>query len=201
MSEIAYSIDRDLKEADEMAKSLVDYVRQDELYGRLSGGFFGSNRMPSLTVGALLMRLRRLRALQEGMSPAQRTKLDEIEARHNTVRKEWTMHYNEKMVREAHSRLDAMRHFFDECQDAPRQCAANYMPEALRRTIVQELKGPIADSYADDKDLAAKMRRADTGLRRYAAQSPFIWDAALESVYPKADYWWLYARPQVNENK
>ena len=50
MAEQKFSIERDVKEAQAMAAALVPYVYEDELYGRI-----GMN-MPSLTIGALLMR-------------------------------------------------------------------------------------------------------------------------------------------------
>jgi hypothetical protein len=54
-------LERDLNEARDMANGLADYVRGDQLYGSVGGGLFGSGNKPALTVGALLLRLRRLR--------------------------------------------------------------------------------------------------------------------------------------------
>lgn len=202
MSEQTYSIDEDLKEARAMADALEDYVRGTELYGRAgSGGLFGFNRMASLTVGALLMRLRRLRAQWEQLSASQRQTLEAAEAKHEQVRKEWRRHYDEKMLREAKSRLDAMGHFFEECRDDPKLCARVYLPEALRRTIVQELVPAIEDAGISDDELPAKLRRADAGLRRYTQPDDFLWDARLQPFYPRDTYWWLYARPPLQEGK
>src|SRR3990172_2368406 len=111
-----YSIDRDLKETEAMAGALASYVRSDELYGRVgSGGMFAGRDMPSLTVGALLMRLRRLNALRDEMTDSQVARLKKAESQHGAVSNEWRRHYQQKMLREANSRLDAMSAFFDEC--------------------------------------------------------------------------------------
>ncbi len=200
MPEQKYSVERDLKEAKEMADALDTYVRGDELYGRI-GGVFGGGAMPSTTVGALLMRLRRLRALENRLSPAQRAELDQIEARHDAVRNEWQLHYSEKLNREANSRLDAMNHFFEECNNSPGLCAGNYLPEALRRTIVQEIARSMEGGGTASGDLTAKMRQVDSKLRRFAQPSDFIWDPALRDAYPQNPYWWLYARPPRPEKK
>ncbi|MEL6526404.1 MAG: hypothetical protein AAFQ07_11920, partial [Chloroflexota bacterium] len=69
----SYDINKDLKEAKAMADGLADYLRGDVLYGSTQGGFF--SRMPSLTVGALLMRLRRLDALRTNMMDSDRRTL------------------------------------------------------------------------------------------------------------------------------
>lgn len=192
MSETTYSLERDLKEASAMAKALEEYVQHDELYGRVGGGLFSSTRMPSLTIGALLMRLRRLRAMEDQLSAEQRHQLRKAEREHERVKKEWAMHYHKKLLYEAHSRLKAMDHYFAESADDPRSAASGYLPEALRRTIVQEIANSLD---APDEDLDKAMRKADSGLRRWVEPASFIWAPTLEPVYPKETYWWLYSRP------
>lgn len=198
MAEQQYSVDTDLKEAQAMVDALESYLLDAELYGRVGGGgLFGGGKMPALTIGALLMRLRRLRMLAARLTPPQLAKLEAIEVKHAGIRKEWQQHYNAKAVREAHSRLDAIRHFFEECAQDPRLCANVYLPEALRRTVVQEIVLGLEGSDADLNELPDKLRGTDARLRRYAQPADFIWDAALEPVYPRDTFAWLYARPPV----
>lgn len=197
MADQRYSIDTDLKEAAAMAQSLLPYVHEDALYGQAgSGGFF--SKLPSLTVGALVMRLRRLEALRPTMTAAQTRHLDEIVARDAQVRRDWRVHYEAKMQREVQSRLNAMAAFFEECSANPRACAANYGPEASRRTIVQELLIVLRDTDTPPSDdVQAHVAGVDSRLRRVVQPSDFVWDAALVEVYPRAEFWWLYHRPQA----
>jgi len=198
MSEQTYAVDTDLREAQAMVDGLEAYLLDKELYGHVGGGgLFGGGKMPALTIGALLMRLRRLRVFADRMTPAQLQKLETIEAKHAAIRKEWQQHYEEKAVREAHSRLDAIKHFFEECTNDPQLCANVYLPEALRRTVAQEIALALEDSYADTRDLPAKLRTTDSRLRRYIQPADFIWDTVLEPVYPREQFAWLYARPPV----
>ena len=69
-----YQLQTDLNEAKAMVSALEEYVRGTELYGHANGGFFTS--MPSLTVGAVLMRLRRLDLLRSSMKDSQSKELD-----------------------------------------------------------------------------------------------------------------------------
>jgi hypothetical protein len=200
MSEMKLDLDRDLSEARDMVDGLVEYVRGDQLYGSI-GGLFGSGNKPALTVGALLLRLRRLRALHDRLSESQRARLASTEAAHDKARTEWKRHYDEKLLREANSRLDAMRTWFEECSNNPRACAANYLPEALRRTIVQEIVVAMEQYGIASQSLMEKLRGTDSRLRRYAQTTDFIWAAELASVYPKDPFWWLYARPPQPEGK
>lgn len=188
-----YSIETDLKEAEAMAHSLDAYVRGEQLYGSAGGGFF--NPMPSLTVGALAMRLRRLHALGSALNARQQARLEKATRHHDSVQQEWRAHYEEKVTREAHSRLEAMATFFKECRESPSQCPNIYKPEALRRTIVQELLRLLPELNVDTGDLTDKVRRTDGNLRGVVNKSEFIWAPVLMPVYPQDEFWWLYSTP------
>jgi hypothetical protein len=194
MSEANYSIDLDLVEAQALADHLVPYVYEPELYGSISG-MFGSSSMPSLTIGALQMRLHRLRVLEDQMTGAQKAILTDIEARNEQVRQEWMVHYDDKMVLEGRSRLKVIQAFFADCEDDPRSCANNYMPEALRRTIVEDILKAFKSYHVPSAELAEVARLNDTKLRRFTQPSDFIWASALQPAYPRDEYWWLYALP------
>lgn len=196
MSEQTYSIDQDLREAEAMAEALIPYVYQEELYGRVgAGGMFSGGNTPSLTIGALLMRLRRLQALRDQMSPAQAALLDKIMAQNNGVANEWRVHYTQKIIHEAESRLKSLDAYFAECTEDPRSCYGAYMPEALRRTILQEIANQLNEFNAPSAELDRGLRRADQQLRRFIRPSDFVWAAVLQPVYPREQYWWLYSRP------
>ena len=201
MSE-TYSIERDLKEAEAMAKALAYYVRQETLYGKVgSGGMFAGGNMPSLTVGALLLRLRRLSELTRSLDSSQTVRLRKTIHRNEQVLQEWRSHYEQKMLREANSRLDAMQAFFEECERSPEFGAQVYKPEVLRRTIVQELFIVIEERRLDNTDLAKKIQTIDNRLRRYVKRSEFIWAEILQPIYPESTFWWLYQRPALPVGK
>lgn len=196
MSETIFDLARDLREAQAMANALVPYVHEDALYGKVGGGgLFGASAMPSLTIGALLMRVRRLRALEDQLSAPERGTLDAIEGQIDSVRREWTLHFSEKLVKEANSRLRAIEQYFKECEDDPRLCAGAYLPEALRRTIVQEIVMALAHYELPVTDLQRSMRQVDSKLRRYTEPSEFVWAAPLQPAYTNPPFWWLYAKP------
>lgn len=196
MSETVYNIERDLKEAQAMADALIPYVYQDQLYGKVGGGgLFSGSDMPSLTIGALLTRLRRLRAQEHLLTDDQRATLAKVETQNENVRNEWNLHYSGKLVQEANSRLKAMDSFFTECEEDPRLCANVYLPEALRRTIVQELTDALVRYDLPVDDLNRSIRQVDGKLRRYTEPNEFVWAKELEAVYPRENYWWLYAKP------
>jgi hypothetical protein len=94
MGEQNYSVEQDLKEAQAMADGLDRYVTEEQLYSTVgSGGFFGGGKMPSLTIGALLMRIRRLHALSDRLNDEQKQQLQAITDQNAKVHKEWRLHY------------------------------------------------------------------------------------------------------------
>lgn len=191
-----YTIEKDLKEAEAMAKALTPYVHDQQLYGNVGGGgFFSAPTMPSLTLGALLMRLRRLSVLSSQMTAAQIERLKQADARNQAVYQEWRVHYQNKLVREAHSRLDAMQTFFEECAQDERLCARVYKPEASRRTIVEEILMAMGELGIEDKDLTTKVRGTDSRLHRYLQPGDFLWSQILTQTYPQGQFWWLYQQP------
>lgn len=114
--------------------------------------------MPSLTIGLLLMRIRRLEALTDSLTDAQREQLERIIAAHQAVRKSGRCAIP-IVDQEAKSRLKAMDAFFEECED-PRTCPKNYIPETLRRTIVQDINAALSAMGADDSIASFAARTA-----------------------------------------
>ncbi|MBZ0292251.1 MAG: hypothetical protein K8L99_06750, partial [Anaerolineae bacterium] len=145
----------------------------------------------------LLMRLRRLQALEESLTPAQKTRLESLLSRFEEVTREWHVHYEQKLVREANSRLDAMRAFFQEASENPRLASSAYRPEALRRTITEEILRTLAEMNVESAELRSKVNQTDSRLSSVAGQpADFLWDDVLKPIYPQRPYWWLYRKPR-----
>lgn len=198
MFETNYKIERDLNDAHAMADALLPYIYEDTLYGRAGGGLFGNKDTPVLTVGALLMQLRRLRVLADQLTDRQRIKLEQVEQQHNEIVREWPTHYESKLSAEIRSRLKAMKPYFEECKENPSLCANAYIPEAHRRTIVQEAMMKLAELHVElDDETKNLWHMVDTTLRRFIRPSDFIWDAILQPVYDPKVFFWLYNRPPV----
>lgn len=191
----SYSIERDLKEIAQMGDALQSYVPSDELYVSVSGGLFGGRDLPQLTIGAFLLRMRRLSYFQDELTGVQEATLSKAIAQYDEVRQEWAVHHEKKVNREVLSRLKMMTAFFRECRDSMRSCASAYPVEAQRRTIVQELIIGMDDYDLDTHEVTTALHMTDGELRKYVTAGDFIWDAKLQPVYPRDTFWWLYGQP------
>ena len=191
-----YSPKRDLEEFAQMGDKLGEYILADALYMPVSGGFFRGSSTPQLTTGAFLLRRRRLSLLRSGLDTAGQARLDQTIAHHDEIQREWRLHYEKKLARETQSRLKLMFAFLRDCSESPRDCAAAYPVEAIRRTIVQEILLAMDEFDYDKVELMPKVGHCDAGLRRFLRPSEFIWSPQLESVYARESFWWLYAMPE-----
>jgi len=190
-----YALERDLDELERMTERLQDYVLGDQLYMSIGAGFIRGDSMPQMTLGALLMRRRRLTALRARLDSGPADRLQAALPEHDSIQREWTLHYEKKLRQEAPARLKLMRAFFLECKQNPRDCGAAYPVEALRRTIVQEILLAMEEFGYDRRELQSALQGSDRALRPLLESSDFIWSPLLEEVYPRNRFWWLYGRP------
>lgn len=190
-----HSLARDLNELERMAERLEELLLGDALYLPLGGGFLRGSSPPQMTIGALLLRRRRLKRLRAKLKRADGLRLENALAAHEDLRREWTLHYERKLAREAGSRLKLMAGFFQDCQEDPSGCASAYPVEALRRTIVSEILIAMDEFAYDSGKVSASLRPVDQALRRILQADDFIWSPPLAAVYPRPDFWWLYGKP------
>lgn len=191
-----YDLERDLSQLERMTESLPDYLLGDAIYMPV-GGFFRASTMPQLTLGALLLRRRRLSELCSSLKRSQAARLDAALGLHDQAQAEWTVHYEKKLKQEVPSRLKVMRGFFADCNESPRDCAPAYPVEALRRTVVQEILLALDEFGYDPSELTARAQPTDTALRRVLRAGDFIWSQRLTAVYPRETFWWLYGSPDA----
>ncbi len=190
-----YALERDLDELQRMTERLQEYILGDQLYLSIGAGFIRGDSMPQMTLGATLLRRRRLASLRARLDAGQAARLEAALAEHDSSQREWTLHYEKKLRGEAPARLKLMRAFFLDCQQNPHDCGGAYPVEALRRTIVQEILLAMAEFQYDAEELRTAAQINDRALRPLLDACDFIWSPLLEKAYPRATFWWLYGRP------
>jgi len=123
--------------------------------------------------------------------------LAEIQTRHDAALNEWRTHYEGKLNQEALSRLNAMLPFFAECQEDKRLCASAYLPEAFRRTVVQEIISAMEALKIENPDVIHRAQVVDNQLRELLTPTDFLWASILQPVYPEDTFWCSTADPPI----
>jgi hypothetical protein len=185
-------LERDLLIVEASAADLKDNLLEDSIYWTLRAPR-GHHVLPKGTLGGLLMRLHRLDALEDDLTPQQRERLH---AAATTVREElqtWAAQAEEMALREIKARLGAWSAYLEEVGGDPDRYIAEYPTQVQGRVALDFLLEYAGDAVSAGTRSA--VTTADNLLRSIGVASPFVWDDALIPAYPKSRFWWLYVQP------
>ncbi len=187
---MSYDPEQDLRALEAMAANLTPYLYESEIFGALS------NSLPKLTVGGILLRRYRLMQLSESLDHQQQQRLHDALLNFEQQRSEWMVHYEEKLQQEAQARLRNLQAFNQDYQRDWRQVRDNHLTVASNRTIVYHVHVEAETYNAWEPSLHETLNRVDRGLGEMLEQGgEFVWDAALQPLYPAETFWWLYGKP------
>jgi hypothetical protein len=186
MATVTYDLDRDVRTAESMAARLTPYIYENELYGHMP------NDLAKLTVGGLLMRLHRLKAISNQLSPHQQEAVKSVQAQFDDVERNWRVALEGKLQREFQARLTAMHQYVNEYIDNPTLFKENYYSAAEKRVILEALADEAKSLDYMVEDIKGALLSLDNKMRRYLEKGDFIWDKRLQVAYPAEKYWFLY---------
>lgn len=177
----------------EMANELQDYLLGTEVYHTLVVVTSQGEERIQSSCGDLLARLHKLDGQSNLLTPAQREELVSIRRRLDATTKAMQSRYQALMEREARARLNSLQWYLDDCEEDPRACRVQYPFEIRNRQRIAELAKALGDKLPSDiqSDTAAIDRR----LREMTTSADFVWDKRVVEVYPRQEYWYLYALP------
>ena len=194
---IAATPETDLEVVGAMAAQFESYILRGEVYRTVAvpASSQGEERIQS-SGGDLLARLHKLSARSDVLTPAQKQALSEARAQVEATVGRLPSHYQALLLREAKARLNSLNWFLDDCQENRRECRVQYPFEIRNRQRIAEI-GKALDA-ASAKALATQLDVIDQRLRGLTggvAGGSFVWDASVAQVYPREEYWYLYALP------
>jgi hypothetical protein len=168
--------DRDYAFLSEALPQLQEYLLSNELFWPLNA------TMPRLTPGSMLLALTRLQVGQ----PAQAQKLRQ---QFEETRGKWRVAWDKKAAREISNRLRLWSNFIADYEKAPAHAAGDYPAQVRGRVILQLLTLETPD-FSEKSALAY----LDARFKARTSLADFLWDANLQAIFPKADYWFLYEK-------
>lgn len=187
-------IEIDVSILQEMIAHLDDYLERDRTFMPIKVETPMDTRWPTISIGAVLSRLARVRAFADRLSDEQRQIVREVEEALDRVRRWYPERFREHALRELSSLTDSWRWFLDDCYEKEQGCAEAYPTEARTRTTMQL----IIDYLGEDQvpwELIGKIEAQDHRLRMRFREGDFIWPQELASQFPRERYWWLYGKP------
>jgi hypothetical protein len=175
-----------------MADVIKDYLLDGELYVQL---FSRDYQLPLGTVGGLLLRLHRLRALPDQLTSDQQITLEAAAGHIEEEMAHWAVQTMDKVQREIKTRLRNWHEFLLELERDPRRYTSEYPTQAEGRTILDLLAAYAGDEAPPEMDL--ELRAADVKLRDSVASGNFVWGDEMQPAFPPERFWWLYVHPRV----
>jgi hypothetical protein len=165
-----------------MLRDLEQYLKSDVLYWHVAEPNPLGSHMPQLTIGALLEAQVRAEA-----GAADAAALAAARAQHDRIRAAHPALYVSKAIHELHSRLDAWQANLD---DDSRKTKVFYAQDARVRAKIYLLENTLGP----DTPLELQTYREQLDLELYEVFVPgeFVWDARLQTAFPKDPCWWLY---------
>lgn len=163
-------------------EELETYLLSEELYWPLSGFSW----LPRLTIGGLLLALKRLGGRSD--FPAEAAQALSLEARLEALRSKWRSAWENKCRREVRARLDLWSNYLSDYRQSPESQAGSYPQQVQWRVILQLLAGEFPLPPKEVEILA----ELDTMMKPFWSPGGFVWDPALEEAFPQAGFWFLY---------
>jgi hypothetical protein len=189
-------LERELRFASIMAGDLKEYLLSDTLYWSLSHPGPTSLPYPLGTIGGLLLRLRRLEAASDQLSPDQYTRLEEAKNKSSDLLQAWPIQREAKAVREIKARLQTWSAFLDDLSADIQRFNSEYATQAEGRSVLA-LLFPVAGHAADGQGFGARLNGLDDRLHMLVGSGDFVWDPIFETGFPRAEFPWLYVQARI----
>jgi len=135
-----------------------------------------------LSLGGLLLLQDELRVEAAHLSPEDRRLLEDLDRRWEVALREHASALARKAIREQAMRLHLWSAYLAELEERP---AAGEYPQQVRHRVMLERLGDLSARPSATEPV-------DLRLRSSFQAGPFLWPAALQPLYPKDRYWFLY---------
>lgn len=167
---------------------LENYLLAKDLYRPINAKApIGTVPYPQLTVGNLLMSLKRLQAYS--LTNNQQAELTRIEQQLYSLQNRWRVAWEEKSSREFSARLKLWRDFLDEYRSSPENHADRYHYEISRRVLLELLRLQSGKLPPAEVEMLSGL---DSLLFARFIPGDFIWETELINSFPPQPYWYLY---------
>lgn len=175
--------DDDMKYLQGAVSELEPYLLSHELYWPLGSGYTRGMVSSRLSLGALLLTIKRLES-STGQGEVS-VLLEQVES----ASRQWRVHWQKKAAREFESRLNLWQNAFAELLDRPSQDQGLYSVEIRNRTMLDLLR---VDAEGIPPHELTRLEGLDHRLKARLVPSGFIWEADLEPAFPRDKFWYLY---------
>ncbi len=169
---------------------MESYLLSDEVFWQVSGTPpEGAPDYPRLTLGGLLLAERRLKAYPHDQ--AQAAQVQVVISEVDRIRSKWRVMWEKKAGRCYSVRMRMWSGFLDEYRNGPQDTADRYAYEVRIRVMLELLRSEGGGQSPAEIELVADL---DRYLKSVLRVDGFIWEAEVQTGFPKEIFWYLYGK-------
>jgi hypothetical protein len=184
------SIQHNLDCARLMVNELETYLLSEELFWYLPEGSAKRPPCPALTLGGLWLIMDELKAQEAKMTRGDLSSYNGVKTTMDRYHSQWLVAWEKKAVKELSSRLHLWGAFLIDVEQ-DKTGRSRYASE-IKNRVIASYAARDSGNQSGSKPLIEKLRALDSKLRGMFEGGPFIWDDALQPIYPKDGFWFLY---------
>lgn len=179
-----------------MSDEIDDYLRSKVLYWEPNRRRSGGADLPKLTIGGLLLSMRRLETVRECLSHDHLATLSRSRQELFYQKREWRLRYQSKLARELRSRLDVWAWYLDDVKQQGESAIAHYPWQVETRAKIDLLLDEAREVRLEVDESRRGRAALDQRLRGAFTKGEFCWPDELAPGFPKDRFWYLYGSPQ-----
>jgi len=169
------------------ADDLYDYLLSAELYGTATPARGGGEAL-RLTVGNVLLSLRRLRAVR--WPAGQQETLDGLERNILGLRQRWRANWQRKAQREFVARLQLWQDYLHEVSSEGGRHRTEYAFKVRWRAVLECLRPELGTGQLEEP--RQRLEGLERRLEALSVAADFVWEADLAPAFPSEPFWFLY---------
>ena len=177
-----------------MADELEAYLKSSELFWEPDRRRFAGVELPKLTLGGLLLAMRRLETLRQRLSPDPSQTLARIGRELSFHRAQWRLRYQNKLARDLRSRLDTWAWYLEDCQQHRETAIVHYPRQVETRAKIDLLLDEALEAGLDSEPFRERLVNLDERLRSVFGPGEFCWMEPLTGGFPSERFWYLYGQ-------
>ncbi|MEM7126651.1 MAG: hypothetical protein AAF702_10015 [Chloroflexota bacterium] len=192
MKSIVIAVDPavDLAVAASMVGGLEAYLLHDDLYQTIVTETPNGTQRNQMTGGDLLTRLYRLQQQRAVLQAEQIQQLEMLQQAMDEICSSLQTRFRQKLQADIRASLNMLRWFLQDCPTNLRQAAIEFPFEMRNRQRMEECVKAVGEEI--DEELIKPIETIDKQIQSLTVHAPFIWATALEPMFPKDTYWYLY---------
>jgi hypothetical protein len=185
--------DYNLSYLENCLEDLQTYLLQAELFWPLATPAGAYPEFPRMTLANVLLAFNQVEAQEKQLQSTQRALAENLRIRWEALVAKWQVAVETKAIAEMGARLNLWSAYTLDLEEGRREAA--YYRQEVRQRVRFELLLSLIEPATPPEPTLEQMQAVDQRMLALTVPASFIWDEALEPLYPRDGFAFLYRTP------